>query len=112
VNASKRSIRFRPLLLDNRTSACVNGCMKQSLLVMWFVFLLGMIFGSGGLRTAANYAFVGIAFVHLVEFLVKRSVFEKAGGSMGQHFLQTMIYGLFHWKPLEDAQAGAESEGS
>ena len=39
---------------------------------------------------------------HLVEFFVKRPVFERAGGSMGHHFVQTMIYGLFHWKPVED----------
>lgn len=84
--------------------------MKQSVLVMWFIFLLGMIFGSGGVATAANYAFVGIALVHVVEFFVKKGVMERAGGSMGQHFLQTLIYGLFHWKPLEEQQAGGASE--
>ena len=37
-----------------------------------------------------------------VEFIMKRDVFERAGGSMGHHFVQTMIYGLFHWKPIEE----------
>lgn len=77
---------------------------------MWFVLLLGMLFGDGEVARIAGYAFGGIALVHVVEFLVKRSVLEKAGGSMGQHFLQTLIYGLFHWKPLEDQQAGSSEE--
>ena len=48
-----------------------------------------------------------------MEFLVKKSVMERAGGSMGGHFLQTLIYGLFHWKPLEEQQAaGAAVEAS
>jgi uncharacterized protein YhhL (DUF1145 family) len=98
--------------LDKRRLACVNYRMKQSVLVMWFVLLAGMIFGSGGLATAANFGFAAIAIVHVIEFLVKKSVLEKAGGSMGHHFLQTLIYGLFHWKPLEDQQSAAVSEGS
>ena len=84
--------------------------MKLSTLGLWALLLAGMIFGSGWVATAANVAFVAIALVHIVEFFVKKSVLEKAGGSMAQHFLQTLIYGLFHWKPLEEQQAAA-SEG-
>ena len=86
--------------------------MKQGVLGMWFIILLGMIFASGGLATAANFAFLSILLVHVVEFFLKKGVLEKAGGSMGQHFLQTMIYGLFYWKPLEDQQAEAARDGS
>ena len=81
--------------------------MKQGVLVMWFAFLAGMIFGGGWVDSVATFLFWGIALVHVVEFFVKKSVMEKAGGSMGQHFFQTLIYGLFHWKPLEEQQAGA-----
>ena len=28
---------------------------------------------------------------------------------MGHHFVQTMIYGLFHWKPLEEGLAGDDT---
>jgi uncharacterized protein YhhL (DUF1145 family) len=48
--------------------------------------------------------------IHTIEFFVKKSVLEKAGGSMGQHYVQVLIYGLFHWKPLEEQQAGQASE--
>ncbi len=86
--------------------------MKQGVLALWVVLLAGSFFGSGWIASAARYAFVGIALVHVVEFFVKKSVLEKAGGSLGNHFVQTLIYGLFHWKPLEEQQAGAAPEGS
>ena len=89
----------------------MNDPMKQSVLGMWFLLLLGMLFGSEGVARISNYSFVGIAVVHVIEFLLKRGVLAKAGGSMGQHFLQVMMYGVFHWKPLEDQQAGTTSEG-
>lgn len=84
--------------------------MKQSVLVMWLVLLAGMLFGSGMVASIANFFFWALVVIHAVEFFVKKSVLEKAGGSMGQHFVQVMIYGLFHWKPLEEQQAGAASD--
>ena len=86
--------------------------MKQGVLVMWFVLLAGGVFGSGWVASTANVLFWGIALVHVVEFFVKRSVMEKAGGSMGRHFVETLTYGLFHWKPLEEQQAGAPAPES
>ncbi len=38
---------------------------------------------------------------HFVEFIVYRSLFQRAGGPMLQHFVQTMIYGLFYWTPIK-----------
>ena len=64
--------------------------------------------GGGWIVTAGKFAFGATVVAHVVEFVVKRSVLERADGSMGHHFVQTLIYGLFHWKPLEDAQAGAD----
>jgi len=91
---------------------CVNDSMKQGVLVLWLVLVVSMLFGGGWLAGVARLAFWVLLLVHVVEFFVKRSVMEKAGGSMGQHFVQTLIYGLFHWKPLEDQQSGAGSESS
>ena len=84
--------------------------MKQGVLVIWLVLLAGMIFGSGWVASVARFAFWAMAIAHVVEFFVKKSVLEKAGGSMGQHFLSTLVYGLAHWKPLEEQQASAVSE--
>jgi hypothetical protein len=35
---------------------------------------------------------------------------EAAGGSMGHHFVQTLIYGFFHWKPLEDSEPATDQD--
>jgi uncharacterized protein YhhL (DUF1145 family) len=84
--------------------------MKQSVLVMWLVLLLGMLFGGGTIASISRFGFWALVVIHTIEFFVKKSVLEKAGGSMGQHYVQVLIYGLFHWKPLEEQQAGQASE--
>lgn len=45
---------------------------------------------------------------HVVEFALFRQLFEKAGGSMGSHFVQTFIYGVAYINPLKES-LGAES---
>lgn len=78
---------------------------KHGALVVWFVLAAGILFGSGWIAVTAQVLFWLMAFVHGVEFVVKKDVMEKAGGSLAQHFVQTMIYGFMHWKPLEDQQS-------
>lgn len=85
---------------------------KQSVWILWAGSLAALLFGSGWVATAGQWVF-GLTFVaHAVEFFVKRSLFERVGGSMGHHFVQTMIYGLFHWKPLEEQLDGGGDPGS
>ncbi len=80
--------------------------MKHSVWLIWFGSLAAILRGEGWVVTAGHFALWGTLAAHLAEFVVKRGVMERAGGSMGNHFVQTMIYGLFHWKPIEDAQRG------
>jgi hypothetical protein len=77
--------------------------MKQSVWVIWFGAAAAIFWGGGWVSTAGHVAFWLTLVAHLAEFVVKRPVMEAAGGSMGHHFVQTLIYGLFHWKPLEDS---------
>ncbi|MCH2173543.1 hypothetical protein MK489_22430 [Myxococcota bacterium] len=77
---------------------------KRSVWILYIGCVLAMVFFSGGLATAARWALGLVLAAHFVEFIVKREVMSKAGGSMAHHFVQTMIYGLFHWKPLEEEQ--------
>ena len=77
--------------------------MKHTVWVLWLGSLAAIFLGSGWVVTAGQVAFWGTVVAHAVEFLVKRPVMAAAEGTMGQHFVQTMIYGMFHWKPLEDA---------
>ncbi len=79
--------------------------MKHGIWVIWIGGGAAIIFGSGWISTAGHIAVWLTLAAHLAEFIVKRPLFERAGGSMGHHFLQTMIYGLFHWKPLEEGDS-------
>ena len=80
---------------------------KYSVWVLWLGSIAAMLFGQGWVANVGGGAFLLTAVAHLVEFLANRSLFQKEGGSMVHHFVQTMIYGLFHWMPikqrLEDA---------
>jgi hypothetical protein len=77
--------------------------MKQSVWAIWFGSVAAIVWGGGWVATVGHLVFWITLAAHLAEFVVKRPVMEAAGGSMGHHFVQTMIYGLFHWKPLEDS---------
>ena len=83
--------------------------MKQSVWVIWIGSLAAAMLGSGGVATAGLVIFGVTLVAHIAEFFLKRSVMEAAGGSMGHHFVQTLIYGLFHWKPLEEAQSSEQA---
>ena len=77
--------------------------MKQGIWIVWFGALAAMLFGTGWVATAGHFVFWTTLVAHVAEFALKRSVFVRAGGSMGHHFVQTLIYGLFHWKPIEES---------
>jgi len=82
--------------------------LKYSVWILWFGASGAMWLGSGAVARAGQIAFWLTLVAHAVEFVAKRRVFERAGGSMFHHFVQTMIYGLFHWKPLEE-QLGVDT---
>lgn len=85
---------------------------KQSVWVLWIASILAMFLASGWIATIGSWVFWLLIVVHFIEFVVHLSLFKQAGGSMFHHFVQTMIYGLFHWTPIKEAQAGqAPAEG-
>ncbi len=81
--------------------------MKYSVWAIWVGGGAAAVFGSGWVSTAGHVVVWLTLAAHLVEFVVKRPLFERVGGSMGHHFLQTLIYGLFYWKPLEETASAA-----
>jgi hypothetical protein len=81
--------------------------LKYSVWGLWLGSAAAIVLGGGWVAGLGHLLFWATLVAHLAEFFVKRSVMERSGGSMANHFLQTMIYGLFHWKPLEDALAGS-----
>lgn len=77
---------------------------KYGIWILYAGCLLVVFFVGGGLGNTAGWLLGLVLGAHVIEFFVKRHVMVKAGGSMGAHFVQTLIYGLFHWKPLEESQ--------
>lgn len=47
------------------------------------------------------WSLIVLLVVHFIEFLLKKNVMQAAGGSMLNHFLQTLLFGIIHWRPLE-----------
>lgn len=84
---------------------------KQSVWILWIGSALAMLLGSGWIETVGRVLFVLTFVAHVVEFFLKRDLFERVGGSMGHHFVQTLIYGLFHWKPLEEQESRSGGAG-
>jgi hypothetical protein len=83
---------------------------KQSVWLIWIGSLAAMLLGSGWVATGGRWAF-GLTFLaHIVEFIVFRSLFQRDGGSMAHHFVQTMIYGFFYWAPIKE-RLDAEKAG-
>ena len=74
---------------------------KNSIWVIWVVSVAAMLFESGMVATVGAWVFWLTLAVHGVEFYLHRSLFEREEGSMGYHFVQTMIYGMFHWGPIK-----------
>ena len=84
--------------------------MKQSVWVIWLGAAAAIFLGAGWVATAGHLVLWGMLAAHIGEFAIKRPVMEAAGGSMGHHFVQTLIYGLFHWKPLEESAQATDSD--
>jgi len=83
---------------------------KQSVWVLWIGAALAMFLATGLIATIGRVLFWLLVIAHFIEFLMKRDLFARAGGSMGNHFVQTMIYGLFHWKPIEEELGDGSNE--
>lgn len=75
---------------------------KQSVWIAWIVSLAAAVVGSGWIALIGKIVFGFLVVAHLAEFLINYKLFKKEGGSMVNHFVQTMIYGLFHWTPIKE----------
>jgi len=82
---------------------------KHGVWVIWVGSLAMILLGSGWVATVGHVVFWFTLVAHIVECFMNLGLFRRAGGSMANHIVQTLIYGLFHWKPIKD---GLESEES
>lgn len=65
-------------------------------------YLIGLAVGIFGGSSIALLV-VGLTLAaHVLEFVVFRGVFRQDGGSMGEHFGQTLLFGFFHIKDVKE----------
>ena len=80
--------------------------IKVALGVVWAYAALCLLLPLP-LATVGQAVFWGMLVIHVVEFIVMQSTFRKAGGSLGHHFVQTLLFGVFH---LRAVRARADEE--
>lgn len=76
--------------------------LKYGVLVLWLGSAGAMLLGDAPVALIGQITFWVTLIAHFAEWLWKRPLLARAGGDARHHFIQTMIYGLFHWKPIED----------
>lgn len=62
--------------------------------------IYGLIFASPETADIIMWIFIALPIVHVLEFGLAYRILKSAGGSMGNHFLQTLVFGYVHWLPL------------
>jgi uncharacterized protein YhhL (DUF1145 family) len=84
---------------------------KIGVIVLWIVLLSSFFVlpddSIGG--RIGRIAFFVTLFAHVVEFFIYRPKLRLAEGSMNHHFLQVLIFGMFHYQDVEAELAKKES---
>ena len=86
---------------------------KIAFLVLWAVLLSAFFVlpddSIGG--WIGRIAFFVTAAAHVLEFLLTRPTLRQAEGSMSHHFLQILIFGMFHTQDVEEELAEKRGRG-
>lgn len=76
---------------------------KMGMIVVWIVLLSAFFVlpdhSLGG--QIGRIAFFVTAIAHVAEFFIYRPTLRKAEGTMNHHFLQVLLFGVFHYKEVE-----------
>jgi hypothetical protein len=79
--------------------------LKQGIWGLWIGCLAAILLGHGIVASLGGWILGLSLAVHVVEFFVHIRLFRRVAGSLGHHFVQTLIYGLFHWAPIKQRVA-------
>lgn len=75
--------------------------MKLAVLVLWIACAAAFVLPESGWTRPGQLLFLGLVVVHAVEFLIFLPRLRRAGGSLGRHFVQTMLFGVVHLRGLQ-----------
>jgi uncharacterized protein YhhL (DUF1145 family) len=85
---------------------------KIGVILLWIVLLSSFFVlpddSTGG--RIGRIAFFVTAIAHIVEFFIYRPALRRAKGSLGHHFVQVLIFGMFHYQDVQ-AELAAENRG-
>jgi len=86
---------------------------KVAIVVLWVVMLSAFFVlpdeSAGG--RVGRIAFFVTVLAHVVEFFIYRPTLRRAEGSLGHHFVQVLIFGMFHYQEVE-ADLARRNRGS
>ena len=74
--------------------------MKLAVIALWIVAALLSFSGWNG---PGRLLFPGLVIVHAVECVLFLPRLRAAGGSLGQHLVQTLLFGFVHVRTLPAA---------
>lgn len=75
---------------------------KGLVLFLYTLGVTGIIFGEPWLVGKLLRLFLILMIIHLLEFIVKFKLFlEDKSTGMYTHFFHTMLFGFFHWLPIQ-----------
>ena len=74
--------------------------MKIALVVLWIACAAAFVLPASAWTVPGQRLFVGLAVVHAIECAVFLPRLRAAGGSLGQHLVQTFLFGVVHVRTL------------
>jgi uncharacterized protein YhhL (DUF1145 family) len=81
---------------------------KVGVIVLWLVLLTSFFLPDDSVGAQiGRIGFFVTAIAHVAEFFIYRRKLALAEGTMNDHFLQVLIFGLFHLKEV-DAELAAK----
>jgi uncharacterized protein YhhL (DUF1145 family) len=79
--------------------------VKHALLVLWIACAAAFVLPDSAWTTAGRRLFVALVLVHAIECVVFLPRLRSAGGSLGQHLFQTLLFGILHVRSLPASRA-------
>lgn len=76
--------------------------MKAVVVALWIACIACFFLPETSLTLIGQRLFWGLVIVHAIECVVFLPKLRRAGGSLGNHLVQTMIFGLFYARGLGD----------
>ena len=74
--------------------------------IAWLFGLLSLLMGGGSLWAVGRFVFWILVVVHAIECIVFLPRLRAAGGSLGNHLVQTFLFGIAHVQTLPRPDSG------